>query len=238
MPAADPIRWTVWSTPPALPARSTGTCDSESVWFGAITSPPPSPAISRGSAVHRATSGPGSCPDREPDAGEADEDDGEPERYEPAPAPQHLPRAEQRRQRGADRERRGGQPRLQGRVVQAELEVLREDEERAREAGEVEDPDARPEHVAADREQLEADHRLARAAVAALVHEPQVASSTAASAEQRRPERAVPAALLDERHEEADHGEPEQHDAERVELGPRARARAARPAGSGVRARS
>jgi hypothetical protein len=34
MPAAEPMRWAVCRTPPALPARSTGTCESDSVWLG------------------------------------------------------------------------------------------------------------------------------------------------------------------------------------------------------------
>ena len=61
MPAAEPIRWAVCRTPPALPARSTGTCESDSVWLGEMTNPPPSPAMNSGSAVYSATSDPGSA---------------------------------------------------------------------------------------------------------------------------------------------------------------------------------
>ena len=51
MPAAEPIRWAVWSTPLALPARWLGTSERVSVWLGEITNPPPRPAISSGSAI-------------------------------------------------------------------------------------------------------------------------------------------------------------------------------------------
>src|SRR6476469_4739147 len=62
MPAAVPIRWPVCRTPPALPARATGTWDRVRVRLGEITSPPPRPAISSGNAVHGATSWPGWAP--------------------------------------------------------------------------------------------------------------------------------------------------------------------------------
>ena len=51
MPAAAPMRWAVCSTPPALPARCDRDLYSVRVWFGEITSPPPRPATSSGSAV-------------------------------------------------------------------------------------------------------------------------------------------------------------------------------------------
>ena len=82
--------------------------------------------------------------------------------------------------------------------------------------GEVEHPDARAQHVGADGEQVEAHQRLVPAAVAALVPDPEH-EQHGGDAEQRRPQRAVPAALLDEGHQDADDGRAEQHDAERVE---------------------
>ncbi len=84
MPAAEPIRWPVCSTPPAAPPCRGGTSARVSVWFGAMTSPLPMPATRNGSATAQPTAGPDTSPIDDP-GGEQPDDD------------QHQPGGDQRR---------------------------------------------------------------------------------------------------------------------------------------------
>ena len=74
--------------------------------------------------------------------------------------------------------------------------------------------------MASDPEQVEADDRLVVATVASLVHHPG-REQERGEREQGDAQRAVPGALLDERHQDRDDGGAEQHDAERVQVGTR-----------------
>src|SRR5690606_35156297 len=59
IPAAAPTRWAVWRTPPALPARRTGTSLRVRVMFGEITVPLPNPASSSAGATAHGADRPG-----------------------------------------------------------------------------------------------------------------------------------------------------------------------------------
>ncbi len=60
MPIAVPMRWPVCNSPPAGPARRTGTSDRVRVWFGEMTSPDPKPATNSGPSVAQPVSCAGS----------------------------------------------------------------------------------------------------------------------------------------------------------------------------------
>src|SRR6266511_2741550 len=61
---AEPIRWLVWSAPPATPAIRTGTASRVSVMLGEVTRPPPRPPSSNGPAVAHAAAFPPTRPGR------------------------------------------------------------------------------------------------------------------------------------------------------------------------------
>src|SRR3954451_5683452 len=234
MPTAAPMRCPTWSSPPAVPARATGTWERVSAWLGEITRPAPRPPTSSGASVAQPVPSPAAtwtativptnpaATMTRPITTSTRPSRCTTRPAPPRPPPERVPAraADGGRDRRADRERRDRQTGFERAVPQADLQVQGEDEEERGEAGEEQRDQRDAERVRPQPEQIEVAQRLLAApGVAELPGDERRQQQGGRRDEQPLPG-ALPLLLLDQRQEQDDDPRAQQCDPDGVVVVP------------------
>src|SRR3954447_23703603 len=220
MPTAAPMRCPTWSSPPAVPARATGTWERVSAWLGEMTRPAPSPPTSSGESVAQPVPSPAATwtatiVPTNPAATMTS-----PISTSTRPSRCTIRPPTGAGDRRADRERRDRQTGFERAVPQADLQVQGEDEEDRGEAGEEQRDQRDAERVRPQPEQIEVDQRLLAAPGVAELPGDERRQQQGGRRDQQPLPGALPLLLLDQRQEQDDDPRAQQCDPDGVVVVP------------------